>query len=136
MPTLTRWFLRAAMVSLVAAFAIGLITSLPSLADVALAWRPVYIHLIVLGWASEMIFGVAYWMFPRKDPLDLARVPWAGWICFSAINAGLVVRVFSEPALAMHPTPLAQTGALVAALLQLVAVVAFVVLAWPRVIGR
>jgi hypothetical protein len=26
---------------------------------------PVYLHLFMIGWVTQMIFGVAYWMFPR-----------------------------------------------------------------------
>jgi len=133
MPTLTRWFLRAAMVHLVAAFALALFLSLPSSGELVGAWRPVYIHLLVLGWASQVIFGVAYWMFPRRTPLDLNAVPWLGWTCFATLNAGLVVRSLSEPVIAVRASPLAADAAAVAALLQLGAVVAFVVMMWPRV---
>jgi hypothetical protein len=30
----------------------------------ALLW-PTYLHLLVLGWLTQLIFGVAFWMFPR-----------------------------------------------------------------------
>jgi len=26
---------------------------------------PVYIHLLVFGWLTQLIFGVIYWMFPK-----------------------------------------------------------------------
>jgi len=136
MPRLTRWFLRAAMVNLGLAFVLGLLTVLPPLADEAAAWRPAYIHLIALGWATQMIFGVAYWMFPRRGPVDAQRAPRAGWLCFGALNLGLLARVASEPLLAMRPTPAAQGLAVVAAVLQLTAVLAFTWIAWPRVLAR
>ena len=58
MPTLTRWFVRAAIVNLVAGLALGLVVVLPALAESSPPWRPVYVHLLVMGWATQMIFGV------------------------------------------------------------------------------
>ena len=136
MPTLTRWFLRAAMLHLVAAFALALFLALPANAAHVGPWRPVYIHLLVLGWATQMIFGVAYWMFPRKAPLDLKVVPWAGWSCFALLNAGLVLRALSEPVIAVESSPLAAHVVAVAAVLQLGAVVVFVLMMWTRVTAR
>ncbi len=124
------------MLHLVAAIVLAVLLAVPSLAAHAAPWRPVYIHLLVLGWATQMIFGVAYWMFPRTQPLDLSATPWVGWTCFVALNLGLAVRAAAEPALARSASPLAVGGALAAALLQFVAVAAFVWLAWPRVMAR
>jgi len=135
-PTLTRWFLRAAMVHLVASLGLGLVLAVPAVAAHAAAWRPVYIHLLVVGWATQMIFGVAFWMFPRTEPLDLTVVPWTGWVCFGALNGGLVLRAICEPVIAERLSPAASAGAALAAALQLLAVAAFVVLVWRRVKTR
>ncbi len=136
MPTLTRWFLRAAMLNLVAAIVLAVLLAVPSFAAAAAPWRPVYVHLLVVGWATQMIFGVGYWMFPRREPLDLTATPWLGWTCFGTLNLGLVVRAASEPVLAQGASALAAAGAVTAALLQFVAAAAFVWLAWPRVMAR
>ncbi len=136
MPTLTRWFLRAAIVNLVAALALALLMALPALAGSAPAWRPVYVHLLVMGWATQMIFGVGLWMFPRKKPLDLKSVDWLGWGCFALTNLGLALRALAEPALAMGRWAHAGTGVTIAAALQLAATLAFVIQAWPRVTAR
>ena len=135
MPTLTRWFVRAAIVNLVAGLALGLIIVLPSLAEPAVSWRPVYVHLLVMGWATQMIFGVALWMFPRRKPLDLTSLDVAGWTCFAALNLGLLVRAVAEPALARGAAG-AVAGTLAAAALQLLAVVLFTIQIWPRVTPR
>lgn len=121
------------MVHLVVAIVVALWMALPEPSALGVAWRPVYIHLLVLGWATQMIFGVSWWMFPRKQPLDLTAVPWLGWVCFGALNLGLVVRAFAEPTLAVRVSALASGGAVVSALLQLVAVASYVWLVWPRV---
>ena len=135
-PTLTRWFLRAAIVNLVAGLALGLTLAVPSLADRAAPWHAAWIHLLVMGWATQMIFGVAYWMFPRKKPLDLRATDWLGWTCFVALNLGLLLRAISEPAVATGASGLAPTGLLLAAALQFAAVTAFVIQIWPRVTTR
>src|SRR3954471_16462006 len=128
MPTLTRWFLRAALLNLMAGLGLGIWLALSPMA-MGGSWRLVYVHLIVMGWATQMIFGVAYWMFPRKQPLDLAAFDWLGWTCFAATNAGLIVRPIAEPV--NQPA-----GMLVAAVLQLLAVILFVIQIWPRVTTR
>lgn len=128
MPTLTRWFLRAALLDLVAGLALGIWLAVSPDA-MAGGWRLVYVHLLVMGWATQMIFGVAYWMFPRKQPLDLDAFDALGWTCFVGTNLGLVVRAVAEP-YGMRG------GMLAAAALQLLAVLAFVVQIWPRVTTR
>jgi hypothetical protein len=138
MPTLTRWFLRAAMLHLVAALLLGIALVIPS--DGWLArlggLTPVYIHLLVVGWATQMIFGVAIWMFPRKNPGLAHDAGWLGWFCFWTTNGGLVLRAWFEHAMAAHPSALASAGLLAAALVSLLSVLSFVVLAWPRVFAR
>ncbi len=133
MPTLTRWFLRAAMLYLVAALVLGIVMAIPGSPLLFGPWFAPYIHFLVLGWATQMIFGVGLWMFPRRKPLDLDAVPWLEWICFWCLNAGLVVRAIAEPIVATHRTEMAAAALTVSAALQLLSVVAFVILAWPRV---
>ena len=128
MPTLTRWFIRAALLNLIAGLGLGVWLA-TSPAAMGGSWRLVYVHLLVMGWATQMIFGVAYWMFPRKQPLDLSAFDWLGWTCFVATNLGLIVRAIAEPA--NQPA-----GLLAAAALQLLAVIAFVIQIWPRVTTR
>jgi hypothetical protein len=123
------------MVQLVAALLLGLAQAVPAWGGLT-PWWPVYIHLLVLGWATQMIFGVAWWMFPREGPLDLTRVPWLGWICFWSLNAGMVLRALGEPALARSHSPGVVSVVIAAAALQLLSVVTFVMLTWRRVRTR
>lgn len=139
MPKLTRWFLRAAIINLVAALLLGLALVIPDDAWLArlAGFGPVYIHLLVVGWATQMIFGVAIWMFPRRRPDEDHGAGWIGWACFWTTNAGLLLRVIFEHGVARHPNwTIAAPGLLAAATLQLASVVSFVVLAWPRVFAR
>jgi hypothetical protein len=134
-PPLTRWLVKAALLWLVAALVLGLAMQLP-LARVLLlraAW-PTYLHLLVVGWLTQLIFGVAFWLFPRysaERPRGSTRL---GWVSFVGLNLGLFLRVVGEPlrALGADAGPLL----LVSAVAQLVAVWAFVLNTWPRVRER
>ena len=99
----------------------------------ALLW-PTYVHFFVLGWLTQLIFGVAFWMFPRRSAKKPHGTERLGWTSYGLLNAGLVLRAVGEPALALG----ARTSGIlvVAALLQLGAGWVFVVNTWPRVKER
>ena len=129
MPTVTQWALRTALGC----------AALTMVAGVLLAWPgapalpyPTYLHLFTVGWLSNLIFGVAHWMFPRasaEQPRGDVRLAWAGW---GLLNAGLLLRVMGEAwSGTMPPTVL-----LASALLQLLAVWTWVAHLWPRVRER
>jgi hypothetical protein len=94
---------------------------------------PAYVHLLVVGWVTQMIFGVAYWMFPKTSVARPRGSDALAVATFALLNVGLLLRVVAEPLLALRP------GAGVAALLAAAAVtqwlagVGFVVNTWPRV---
>jgi hypothetical protein len=98
-----------------------------------LLW-PTYLHLLVLGWLTQLIFGVAFWMFPRRSAKKPYGSELLGWTSYGLLNAGLVLRAVGEPAFTLG----ARTGGIlvVAALLQLGAGWAFVFNTWPRVKER
>jgi heme/copper-type cytochrome/quinol oxidase subunit 1 len=124
------------MLYLVVALALGIAMQMPSAAGLPFmrAIWPAYLHLLVLGWLTQLIFGVAYWMFPRysaEKPRGSERL---GWLAFVLLNLGLVFRAVFEP---WHATS-GRGGAMlvVSAALQLLAGLAFVANTWPRVRER
>jgi heme/copper-type cytochrome/quinol oxidase subunit 1 len=135
-PPLTRWLVKAALCWLVAALVLGLAMQLPLAAHLPLlraAW-PTYLHLLVVGWLTQLIFGVAFWLFPRYSadrPRGSDRLGWASFVC---LNLGLILRVFGEPRRALGAD--AGTLLLLSAVAQLLAVLAFVLNTWPRVRER
>jgi hypothetical protein len=139
MPTLTRWFIKTALLYFVVALGIGaamysnaLTTRLPVLGVI---W-PVYLHLLMVGWITGLIMGVAYWLFPRPERSRPAPAPHLGWASYAFLNTGLLLRVVAEPAAALDPlTPLRWLLPL-SGVLQLGAAGAFVALMWPRVKER
>jgi hypothetical protein len=139
-PTLSRWFVKSALVYLVlgAVVAALALSSAAPLPPALLALRPLAWHLITVGWATQLIFGVAFWMFPlagKQQPRGDERL---ASLAFWSLNVGLALRAAGEPALALWPdAPLAPLLPLAAAS-QVVAVCLFVVITWPRIkaLGR
>jgi hypothetical protein len=99
----------------------------------AVVW-PTYLHLLVLGWLTQLIFGVAFWLFPKHSPAHPRGSERLGWTCFLLLNLGLILRTIAEPWHALGR----RMGALLilAAAAQLLAGWAFVVNIWPRVRER
>lgn len=136
MPPVTRVFVRTGLLYLLVALLAGLaiVAQTPlQLPQWAAFLTPVYFHLFMVGWVTQLIIGVAYWMFPkwRKErPRGSDRLAWS---CYGLLNAGLLIRVVAEPAHAMQPRPLLGWLIVVAALLQWLGGLAFVLNTWPRV---
>lgn len=125
MPPLTRWYVKLSLGYFVAALAAGVWQA----AGGPIWLTPVYIHLFVVGWLTGMIFGVAYWMFPKFSK-DRPRGPdWLALATFGLLHAGLWLRVVGEATSA--------GGLLVSsALCQWLAGVGFIGTTWPRVKER
>lgn len=132
MPVLTRWFIKTALAYFVAALVVGVVQA----ARGGVGIDPVYVHLLVVGWITQMIFGVAYWMFPKYSkevPRGSDRLAIASYVC---LNAGLLLRVVAEPALARHPGTGFGPVLALAAVLQWLGGMAFVANTWARVRER
>lgn len=134
MPTLTRWFIRSALVYLVIALFLEVLQAGSSL----WGWNlpgvfQVYVHLFVVGWLTLMIFGVAYWMFPKYSRDKPRRSEPAGWAVFVLINLGLVLRAISEPLIGPPSGSIWGWVLAFSAICQWLAGMLFVVNTWARV---
>jgi len=129
-PTLTRWFLRLGLLYLLAGLTVGVGMALrPDWMPL----RPVYLHLLLVGWITQLIFGVAHWMFPRASREQPRGRETLGWTILILLNAGLLLRVLVEPF-----APEAGGGWLLAlsGALQLGAALLFAIHIWPRTAAR
>jgi len=136
MPTLTRWLVKAALVWLVAALALGVAMQLPAAARLPMlraAW-PTYLHLLVVGWLTQLIIGVALWLFPRHPAAPPRGSDRLGWATFLLLNLGLLLRAIGEPRHALGLD--AHFTLLLSAVAQLAAIGTFVLNVWPRVRER
>ncbi len=149
MPKLSRWFVKSALLCLLLGSALTALTLAGDLltagpVDSALAaLRPLSWHLLTMGWATELIFGVAYWMFPLTGPAggrsgaprgDTRRGDERlGWTAFALFNTGLLLRALGEPLATLQPGPAAGLLLPLSALAQVAALALFVIFMWPRI---
>jgi hypothetical protein len=138
MPPLSRWYIKLALIYFVAALVLGALQALQAplhLPPVLALTGPAYVHLLVVGWITQMIFGVAYWMFPKYAPPPAA--PRGNNVVavatFVLLNVGLLMRVVVEPVRAWHPDALPGWPLVVAAVAQWLAGLGFAANTWPRV---
>lgn len=139
MPRQARVYIKTAFVQLLISLFMGALL----LINAGLRWQSglnvlllVYYHLLMVGWATQLIGGVALWMFPvhsRERPRGDERL---GWIAYGALNGGLLIRAIAEPIHTLEPRDWSAWGLVGAALLQVCAVWILVVTLWSRVKGR
>ncbi|MCZ7546968.1 MAG: cbb3-type cytochrome c oxidase subunit I [Anaerolineae bacterium] len=93
-------------------------------------------HLLTVGWLTQLIIGVAYWMFPKYSKARPRGSERLGWATYALLNLGLALRAAGEPLMAAQPG--ANAGWLLAAsaVLQMLAAWAFVANTWARVKSR
>lgn len=139
MPTLSRWFIKIGMLY----FTVGLIMMALMMMQPVFEWssnlqvlRPVAFHLLVIGWISQLIMGVGYWMFPkqsRETPRGSERI---GWGVLILLNVGLVLRSIGEPAVVLIPQAKLGWTLAVASLCLLLAGWGFIANSWGRIKER
>ncbi len=134
-----RFYIRTALTYLVLAFMVATLVLLNQSTglDARLgALQPVFYHLLMVGWATQLIGGVGLWMLPpysREKPRGDERL---GWGAYGALNAGLILRVIAEPLYTWQPRPVLGAVLALSAVLQVIAVWLLVIALWPRVRRR
>lgn len=106
MPTLSRWFIKIGLLY----FVLGLTIGSVMLAQPVMGWtaklqvfRPVYLHFLFIGWVTQIIMGVGYWMFPKYSKEKPRGNEKLGWVVFALLNIGLILRAIGEPAMILVP---------------------------------
>jgi len=129
MPPLSRWYIKLALLYFIAAMVVGILQTTVPLPSVG----PAYVHMLVVGWVTQMIFGVAYWMFPKFSP-EMPRGDNAIAVAtFVLLNIGLLLRVIVEPLRAARPDVAPGWLLVVAGVTQALAGIGFALNTWPRV---
>jgi hypothetical protein len=132
MPWLTRWYIKLALLYLLLA-----LTGVVWQAAGGGSWLlPVSVHAFVVGWITGMIFGVAYWMFPRATPDRPRGNDAIALSTFVLLQLGLAVRLVAEPLATLHPGAGWGAWLVVSAVCQWLGAVGFVLNTWPRVRAR
>ncbi|MBI2265681.1 MAG: hypothetical protein HYU64_10990 [Armatimonadetes bacterium] len=133
MPFETRLFVKTSMVYFILGVLIGgggmILRGLTGQA-LSYHWVLIHTHFLTVGWITQMIMGVALWMFPRyhKPPYKAVTV----WWIYGLMNGGLLLRALSEPATFSPGSPLGILLA-VSGLAQILGVILFILSLWRRV---
>jgi hypothetical protein len=132
MPTVTRWFIKTGIIYFIASVVLALASEIPAL-DTGPMLLPVYWHMMVVGWITQIIMGVSIWMFPRKHRDKKKREALLSWSAYGLLNAGLIMRFVIEPFLPLiQNSTWATILAVTSSLLQVIAISCYIAEIWPR----
>jgi hypothetical protein len=110
MPRLSVWMVRAALVHLVAGFALGallLASRAMALAPGVTAHaRPLHIELLLLGWLVNLGFGVGYWILPGRADGSGRDADLQVGAAFALLNGGVLLAGFGQALAAPGMVPL------------------------------
>ncbi len=134
MPLLTRAAIRLAMFWLAVGLAVWFAGTIR--ANLAPRMFAAATHAITLGWLTQLVFGVAFWLFPKRKGVARGSrggesIGWAGLLC---LNLGVLSRLGLEPV--ALPLSVAGTGLAFSAALQFAAVCFFATMLRGRVRGK
>lgn len=140
MPALSRWYIKIGMLYLVMGLMLGMIILAQ---PVMVGWpagiqalRPVYLHFLFIGWVTQIIMGVGYWMFPKQSKEKPRGSEWLGWAVLILLNVGLVLRAIGEPAMVLAPRAGLRWTLVAASLCLLLAGWGFILNTWGRIKER
>jgi hypothetical protein len=154
MPTTSRLFVKASLVYFGVGAVIGallLINRWIPLGSPVLALRASHIEFLIAGWLTQLILGVAWWLFPpmalRRRP-DHPRPVRRGqaqrgseplfWATFACLNAGILLQAVFAPLYSWTNVRAFNLLAGISGLFLLAAALTFVINMWGRVreLGR
>jgi len=101
MPTPARWLIKTALLHLIVGLGLALVRAgqaaglVPGMASTL--WLP-QLHILTVGWLTQLIFGVAFWLFPSPAPSTQPSARLI-WIAYGMLNGGVLLRVGAEPGL-------------------------------------
>ncbi|MBN1138571.1 MAG: hypothetical protein JXM73_18420, partial [Anaerolineae bacterium] len=110
MPITTRVFVKASILYLILGAALGallLINGWLPLGSAIYYLKPAHVQFLVVGWLTQFILGVAWWLFPplafrlrgRDYPHGQAQRGSEPlfWLTFALLNAGVLLNALGEP---------------------------------------
>jgi hypothetical protein len=112
------------------AIILGNSVNLPSFLQVML---PTYFHLFMLGWITQLIFGVAWWLFPLLPENRSKGNEKLAWGLYFLLNSGLLLRVLSEPCNTLYPNTTWAIFLVFSAFIQVISGFIYTKLLWPRI---
>jgi hypothetical protein len=151
MPATTRAFVKASIAYLVLGALLGallLINRWLPLGPAIYYLKPAHVQFLIVGWLTQLILGVAWWLFPplafrlrgRDYPRGQAQRGSESlfWVTFALLNAGILLYALGEPLYARTASGFFAGLVALSSLCLLAAALTFVVNVWARVreLGR
>lgn len=131
MPRIARVFIKTGLVYFLVSLMVALGFEIESLSFNGMV--PLFWHLLMVGWITQIIFGVSMWMFPgRTREEGFSAQKWAWWT-YLLLNLGLVLRVVAEPMVSISELAVWDVLLIVSAVAQVAAAVAYTIELWPRI---
>ena len=88
MPLISRLFLKSGLIFFIAALITGLGLQFQSALTPVLF--PLFWHMLMLGWITQIIMGVSHWMFPgreKEESFKNQRWVWTAFICLNIVES-------------------------------------------------
>ena len=132
MPRIARVFIKTGLIYFLVSLLLGLVAEFNWLQFPGMV--PLFWHLLMVGWITQIIFGVSMWMFPGRTREEGFKAQLWGWLTYIFLNVGLLVRVIAEPA-----TYYVADGSIwmvlivISAVSQVVAALTYIIELWPRI---
>tara|TARA_R110000868_G_scaffold383578_9_gene650714 strand:- start:6520 stop:6909 length:390 start_codon:yes stop_codon:yes gene_type:complete len=118
----------------VGALLLGIALQIDALAFTALV--PLFWHMLMLGWITQIIMGVSLWMFPRRKKVESFKNQCWAWIAYLFLEIGLILRIITEPLILTSSLVVWEILLALSAILQFMAVVFYTLEIWPRVLSK
>lgn len=134
MPFISRLFIRSGLLYFVLAMVTGILLEFEPFALPPL--MPLFWHMLMLGWITQIIMGVSLWMFPgRTREEGFIKQKWS-WLTFLFLDIGLALRIIAEPMLSYSNSNFWRVLIVASAGLQVLAAVCYFIEIWPRVLTK
>lgn len=135
MPFLSRLFIRTSLLAFLLGFFLGAaLLSSKAVGEPLRYFSQLtvqHLHLLFVGWFTNMIFGVSFWMFPRPQGGPSPALPALSYVL---LNGGLLIRAIGEPLHDIRSGPdIFGPLLLASAVMQAFAAIIFIAAIWPRV---
>jgi hypothetical protein len=131
MPRIARTFIKTGLIYFLCALLLALGYEFDSVRFPGMT--PLFWHLLMVGWITQIIFGVSMWMFPgRTREEGFVAQKWA-WSTYLLLNLGLVFRIIAEPMISYSTGMIWDILIVVSAGSQVAAAVCYTIELWPRI---
>jgi hypothetical protein len=141
MPTTIQWYVRTALLYLLASTVLGVLYQL-DLWRHTFGFTPylivVHSHLALMGGVVQMIMGVGLWMFPLTLPIDqrLQFREGLAWSAYLLFNGGLLGRFVVEYLFRLRGGDVYGALTVLTGIMQVAALAVFIIHLWSLRLSR